>query len=370
VQPAEPLAPTLLQTGSAFNQRNQRVWLFHVANGYLSYTMYNENEKEDPRKAWLPWEQIGLWGNVWERNPAVVIDTLGTAGTGDDAVQVAVMARNLVTHPNESQVYVMTQKDPGGSWSWAALGRPASATFGLFTNVVMVKNTDNTSEVIAADSSGCLWSKRQTAGGSEQNPGGTWPAAWTSMCGIQPMAIHGGLAAARDSQATNVIELFGVTDQLGCPQCGRVVRTWKTSPWGSWSNVWVDVVPAAPVPMDWTGAGMTVQNNGNLDFYAVGHDGLVYRNWRLGTTGSWTGWATFGYPASAGVSATLGRSWPNSSDCPIPNRRTYFFAAVGQISGTDARTQSYYSVLKPSGPGAGWSAWVPTVSTIARPPCS
>lgn len=99
-------------------------------------------------------------------------------------------------------------------------------------------------------------------------------------------------------------------------------------------------------------------------------DGLVYRNWRLGTTGSWTGWATFGYPASAGVSATLGRSWPNSSDCPIPNRRTYFFAAVGQISGTDARTQSYYSVLKPSGPGAGWSAWVPTVSTIARPPCS
>ncbi len=188
------------------------------------------------------------------------------------------------------------------------------------------------------------------------------------MCGIQPMAIHGGLAAARDS--ANVIELFGVTDQLGCPQCGRVVRTWKTSPSGSWTNVWVDVVPAAPVPMDWTGAGMTVQNNGNLDFYSIGHDGLVYRNWRLGTTGSWTGFATFGYPASTGISATLGRSWPNTADCPAPNRRTYFFAAVGQIPGTDARTQSYYASLKPTGPGAGWTGWVQTVTTIALAPCA
>jgi hypothetical protein len=325
-------ATPALATASTYDAN--RIWLFHVANNQLAYTRF-DTASGSSGLAWESWKVLPGPQGGWKGNPSATRNQ-------DGRVEVFAVG-------NDGNLHSVYEWQNAPSWALSSYGRPSlPAGVSLTGSVAASINGVGKLEVFVTSTDGIVWHRWQNV------VGGNWSSwhAFTTQQGA--LRLYGGLATALDPAGK--LTLVGIGAQSGYfgGQAHRLSQTCSGCGWQSSFTA----LPSAGLPLLWTGAGMIQHDDGHLEYFGAGVDGVLRHAYQSGS--NWA-WGSLGHSTYGGVSAAPGRPLTDGS------RNEYVFGATGPVGGSDPQlpsTQSYYTRFVQS---SGWGPWCATGNDLATP---
>ncbi len=320
-----------LATASTYDAN--RIWLFHVVNNQLAYTRFDTAGTGE--NAWTAWGSLPGPQGGWKGSPSATVNQ-------DGRVEVFGVG-------NDGNLHSVYEWQTAPAWALSSYGKPSLPVgVSLTGDVAASVNGVGKLEVFATATDGIVWHRWQNV------VGGNWSAwyAFTSEQGA--LRLYGGLAAALDTSGK--LTLIGIGAQSGYfgGQAHRLSQTCSGCGW----QAGFTAIPSAGLPLLWTGAGMVRHDDGHLEYFGAGVDGVLRNAYQSG--GTWA-WGNLGHSTVGGVSAAPGRPLSNGT------RNEYVFGTSGAVGGADPQlpaTQSYYTRYIQT---SGWGPWCPTGNDLATP---
>lgn len=242
-----------------------------------------------------PWSG---WSSLNKPANTSLLVTAGIGKNADGRLEVFVIGSDGALWHNWQ-----TAPEQGPWFNWFSSGRPSASIGNAQFPPSLAQNVDGRLEAFTVGTDGALWHIYQVA------PNGIW-SGWAPLG--TPPNVHAVTVPIVGQNADGRLEVFTIGSD------GALWHIWQTRPGqGPWSNWFSSGRPAASVSNTSPALAVSQNLDGRLEVFTVGSDGALWHLWQSRPNGTWSTWASLGFPTGASIPSPLlwGRIEMDASRC-------------------------------------------------------